>query len=83
MFFQNQYFATVRDEGQQITKCLVSAANKERAILQLKKHKYRVVSIEQRPNPIVAGLKQGRLEFGNPASKRDLATFSNNLSLMG
>ena len=80
--FGNQYLATVRDESQQVTKKLVSAKNQAKAIAALQKDKYKVLSIEQRKNAFLAALKKGKLEIGNPASKRDLATFSNNLALM-
>jgi len=78
----NQYVATVRDESQQIVKKLVRAANTQRAIAQLQKGKYKVISIEARKSPFWEALRRGKIEIGSPASKRDLATFSNNLALM-
>lgn len=83
MLFTNQYLATVRDESHQITKRIVSASNLKKAVFRLQKDKLRVISVEPRANPTLEALKQGKLEFGSPASKRDLATFSNNLALMG
>jgi type II secretory pathway component PulF len=83
MFFYNQFLATVRDESQQVTKRLVTASTLENAVLRLKMQKYRVLAIEPRKNPFLESLKKGKLEFGAAANKRDLATFSNNLALMG
>lgn len=83
MLFTNQYLATVRDESHQITKRLVSASNLKKAVFRLQKDKFRVISVEPRANPTLEALKKGKLEFGSPASKRELATFSNNLALMG
>jgi type IV pilus assembly protein PilC len=80
--FSNQYLATVRDESQQITKRIVHASSQSRAAAQLQKEKYRLISIEMRQNPFWEALKKGKIEIGNPASKRELATFSNNLALM-
>jgi len=80
--FSNQYLATVRDESQQITKRIVYASSQSKAAAQLQKEKYRLISIEMRENPFWAALKKGKIEIGNPASKRELATFSNNLALM-
>ena len=82
MFFTNQYIVTVRDESQQITKRLVRASSPEKAVLQLKSDKCRVLAIEPRPSLFWQGLRKGKFEFTGPASKRDLATFSNNLALM-
>src|ERR1039458_3096958 len=80
--FSNQYLVTVRDESQQITKRIVYASSQSKAAAQLQKEKYRPISIEMRGNPFWAALKKGKIEIGNPASKRELATFSNNLALM-
>jgi len=82
MIFGIEFLATVRDQSQQISKRLISAPNEKQAIFRLKMDKYRVISIEQRKNPFLSALKQGRLEFGAPAGKRELATFSKNLALM-
>jgi type II secretory pathway component PulF len=83
MLFTNQYLATVRDESQQITKRLVSASSQQKAVFRLQKEKFRVISVEQRADPMLEALKKGKLEFGKPCSARELATFSNNLALMG
>ena len=80
--FTNQYLATVRDESQQLTKRIVYASSQSKAAAQLQKAKYRLISIEMRENPFWVALKKGKIEIGNPASKRELATFSNNLALM-
>jgi type IV pilus assembly protein PilC len=80
--FTNQYLATVRDESQQITKRIVCATSQSKAESLLQKEKYRVLAIEKRKTPVWEALKKGRIEVGNPASKRELATFSNNLALM-
>ncbi len=80
--FSNQYLATVRDESQQITKRIVYASSQSKAAAQLQREKYRLISIEMRENPFWAALKKGKIEIGNPASKRELATFSINLALM-
>ena len=82
MLFYNEFLATVRDESQQISKQRIAAPSMKSAVFQLKKQRYRVITIERRKNPFVEALKQGRLELGGAASKRDLSTFSNNLSLM-
>jgi type II secretory pathway component PulF len=81
--FNNQYMATVRNEAQQIAKRLVSARTLEAAVSQLITQKYSVLEIEMRPNPFLLALAKGRIAIGSPASKRDLATFSSNLALMG
>jgi len=83
MLFSNQYLATVRDESHQITKRLVNASNLQSAVVRLQREKFLVISVEQRRNPTLEALKNGKLEFGSPASARELATFSNNLALMG
>ncbi len=80
--FANQYLATVRDESQQITKRIVCATSQSKAESLLQKEKYRVLAIEKRKTPVWEALKKGRIEVGNPASKRELGTFSNNLALM-
>lgn len=79
---QSQYIATVRDESQQIIKKMVRASSPQRAIALLQKEKYKVLAVEARQRPFWAALRQGRIEVGAPAGKRDLATFSNNLALM-
>lgn len=78
----NQYIVTLRDESQQIVKRVVHASSAQRAVSQLQEEKVKVISVEYRPSPFWDALKKGRLEFGSPASKRELATFSNNLALM-
>jgi type II secretory pathway component PulF len=83
MLYLNQYLATVRDESHQITKRLVNATSLKRAVFRLQMEKFRVISVEQRPNPTFEALKQGKLVLGSPASARELATFSMNLALMG
>jgi type II secretory pathway component PulF len=83
MTFAHQYLATVRDESQQITKRMVYAASQAKAVTKLQQEKCRVISIEARPNPTWEALKKGKLEIGSAANKRELATFSNNLALMG
>jgi type IV pilus assembly protein PilC len=80
--FTNQYLATVRDESQQLTKRIVYASSQSKAAAQLQKAKYRLISMEMRESPFWVALKKGKIEIGNPASKRELATFSNNLALM-
>jgi len=78
----NSYLVTVRDEAQQISKRLVSATSQAKVYAQMQREKCKVIAIEQRPSPFLEALKKGRLEIGDPASKRELATFSNNLALM-
>jgi len=80
--FNLKFLATVRDESQQITKCLVSAPNQAKATQKLQQEKYRVISIEARPSAFWEALKHGRLEFTSPATRRDLGIFSQNLALM-
>jgi type IV pilus assembly protein PilC len=80
--FANQYLATVRDESQQVTKKIVYASSPERATALLQKEKYKVLAIETRKHPFLVALKRGKLEFGSPARRRDLSTFSRNLALM-
>ena len=80
--FSNQYLATVRDESQQITKRIVYASSQSKAAAQLQREKYASSRLRMRENPFWAALKKGKIEIGNPASKRELATFSNNLALM-
>lgn len=80
--FNNQYLATVRDESQQLVKRLVQAPNRPKAVEKLQRDRCKVISLELRRDPFWEALKQGRIELGSPAGKRDLATFSNNLALM-
>lgn len=80
--FLNSYLVTFRDETQQTCKRLIHAASPERVRSQMQREKCRVLSIESRPSPFIEALKKGRLEIGDPANKRELATFSNNLALM-
>jgi type IV pilus assembly protein PilC len=80
--FANQYLATVRDESQQVTKRIVYAGSQSKAEAMLQREKYRVLAIEKRKNPTLEAFKRGKLELGAPCSKRDLATFSQNLALM-
>ena len=80
--FLNSYLVTFRDETQQTCKRLIQAASPERVRSQMQREKRRVLSIESRPSPFIEALKKGRLEIGDPANKRELATFSNNLALM-
>ena len=80
--FSNQYLATVRDESQQITKRIVYASSPAKATSILQKEKYRVLAVEKRANPFWEALRKGKIELGSPATKRELATFSNNLALM-
>jgi len=83
MHFKTKYLATVRDATQQITRRVVFAFTLDMAIYELKAQQCRVISIEQRANPFWDALRKGKIEIGSPASKRELATFSNNLALMG
>jgi type II secretory pathway component PulF len=78
-----EYLGTVRDSSQQIAKIIVVAQNSKEAIFKLETLKYRVLFIEPRRNRFLDGLKNGRVEIGGPANNRDLACFSQNLSLMG
>lgn len=80
--FLNSYLVTFRDETQQTCKRLVQALNQESVRSQMQKEKCKVLAIEPRPSPFFEALKKGRLEIGDPATKRELATFSNNLALM-
>ncbi len=80
--FLNSYLVTFRDETQQTCKRLVQAISEEGVRSQMQKEKCKVLAIETRPSPFLEALKKGRLEIGDPASKRELATFSNNLALM-
>ena len=80
--FSNNYLATVRDQSHQITKRAVSARSQADAIAKLRKDKVTVLSLELKKNQFWTALKAGKLELGSPASKRELATFSNNLALM-
>ncbi len=80
--FANQYLATVRDESQQVTKRIIYASSQSKAEAILQREKYRLLAIEKRKNPTLEALKRGKLELGSPCSKRDLATFSQNLALM-
>src|SRR5436309_13424969 len=80
--FLNSYLVTFRDESQQTCKRLVQATSQESVRSRMQKEKCKVLSIEARPSPFLEALKKGRLEIGDPASKRELATFSNNLALM-
>ena len=80
--FLNSYLVTFRDETQQTCKRLVQATSQEGVRSRMQKEKCKVLSIEARPSPFLEALKKGRLEIGDPASKRELATFSNNLALM-
>ena len=80
--FPNQYLATVRDESQQVTKRIIYASSQSKAEAILQREKYRLLAIEKRKNPTLEALKRGKLELGSPCSKRDLATFSQNLALM-
>lgn len=83
MLLYNEFVATVRDESHQITKRRIAARSLESAVFQLKKHKYRVLAIEPRKNPFLESLKKGKIELGSACNKRDLASFSGNLALMG
>src|ERR1039457_2472467 len=78
----HSHLVPVRDEAQQISKRLVSATSQAKVYARMQLEKCKVIAIEQRPSPFLEALKKGRLEIGDPASKRELATFSNNLALM-
>jgi type II secretory pathway component PulF len=81
--FKNQFIATVRNENQQSVKKLIRAKTVNDATEVLASEGFRVLSIEKRISPFLAALKQGRIDVGSPVSKRDLASFSNQLALMG
>jgi type IV pilus assembly protein PilC len=80
--FNNSYLATVRDQSHQVVKRIINAKNPAAAAAKLKQERLTVLSIELRKNTFWTALKAGKLELGSPCSKRELATFSNNLALM-